>query len=44
MRSSQRITVTIPDVVLHSLIKRSGEEGRSVSNLVAFLVERSLTA
>jgi hypothetical protein len=38
-RSSQRITITLPDAIAHSLMQRSIHEGRSLSNLAAFLIE-----
>jgi hypothetical protein len=39
----QRISVTIAWHVLQSLQRRADEEGRSLSNLAAFELERSLT-
>lgn len=41
-RRTHRITVTIPDRVHRVLTERADSEGRSVSNLTAFLIERSL--
>jgi hypothetical protein len=41
-RSSQRITITVPCSTLEALVKRSSLEGRSVSNLAAYLLESSL--
>lgn len=41
-RSSQRITVTLPYAIAHDLMQRSIHEGRSLSNLAAFLLEASL--
>lgn len=41
-RCSQRISITVPYSILQALILRSNEEGRSVSNLSAFLLEQSL--
>lgn len=41
---SYRITVTIPPSVYQRLRSRSLEEGRSTSNLAAFLLEASLLA
>jgi len=41
-RSPQRITITVPAMTLKKLLKRSLVEGRSVSNLSAFLLEQSL--
>jgi hypothetical protein len=40
--SPQRITITVPAMTLKKLIRRSAEEGRSLSNLAAFLLEQSL--
>lgn len=41
-RSSQRITITLPYAIAQGLIQRSIHEGRSLSNLAAFLLEASL--
>jgi hypothetical protein len=41
-RSPKRLTITIPYTVFGSLEKRSTEEGRSLSNLAAYLLEQSL--
>jgi hypothetical protein len=38
----RRITTTVPEKLHALLIERSDQEGRSVSNLVAFLLERAL--
>jgi hypothetical protein len=40
--SPQRITITVPSMTLKKLLKRSLVEGRSLSNLAAFLLEQSL--
>jgi hypothetical protein len=40
--SPQRITITVPAMTLKKLLKRSLVEGRSLSNLAAFLLEQSL--
>lgn len=37
-----RITITVPAMTLKKLLKRSLVEGRSLSNLAAFLLEQSL--
>eukprot|EP01036_Dinobryon_divergens_P041751 gene41751-55377_t len=37
-----RITTTVPAMTLRKLLKRSISEGRSVSNLTAYLLEQSL--
>ena len=39
----QRITVTIPSKLHQDLVDRSDREGRSLSNLVAFLLEVALS-
>lgn len=40
--SPQRITITVPPMTLKKLLKRSLVEGRSLSNLAAFLLEQKL--
>ena len=42
-RHSERLTITLPWAVLHQLQQRALTDGRSVSNLAAYLIERSLT-
>lgn len=42
-RSSQRVTITLPHSTFSALIERSNEEGRSLSNLAAYLLEFSLS-
>ncbi len=41
-RSPKRLTITIPYTVFAALEKRSAEEGRSLSNLAAYLLEQAL--
>jgi hypothetical protein len=41
-RHPRRITITMPHHVASSLQRRSDEEGRSLSNLAAYLLECSL--
>jgi hypothetical protein len=41
-RSSQRLTITVAQSTLEALIARSSVEGRSVSNLAAYLIESAL--
>lgn len=41
-RSSQRLTITLSQSTLEALIHRSSLEGRSVSNLAAYLLESSM--
>jgi hypothetical protein len=43
-RSSKRVTITIPFRVFTSIVERSSEEGRSISNLMAYLLERAIDA
>jgi hypothetical protein len=40
--SPQRITITVPAMTLKKLLNRSLVEGRSLSNLAAYLLEQSL--
>jgi hypothetical protein len=40
--SPQRITITVPAMTLKKLLKRSLVEGRSLSNLAAFLLAQTL--
>lgn len=41
-RSPKRLSITIPYTVFGLLKQRSAKEGRSLSNLAAFLLEESL--
>ena len=41
-RTSQRLTITVAQATLEALIHRSSSEGRSISNLAAYLLEASL--
>jgi hypothetical protein len=41
-RTSRRVSVTLSYVAYSRLLKRSDEEGRSLSNLSAFLLESAL--
>lgn len=41
-RSSRRLTITVAHSIFEKLVERSIHEGRSVSNLAAFLIESSL--
>ncbi len=43
-RTPKRITITVPFNTFQALERRSTEEGRSISNLAAYLLERGLTA
>jgi hypothetical protein len=40
--TTQRLTVVLSGVVFSRVEERSQKEGRSMSNLVAYLVERAL--
>jgi hypothetical protein len=40
-RSTQRITISVPDRLLRLLQKRADLDGRSLSNLCAYLLESS---
>jgi len=42
-RSPKRLTITLPYASYQRLLARSDEEGRSLSNLAAFLLERALS-
>ena len=39
-RSPRRITITVPYQLYQRLVEQSNREGRSLSNLAAFLLER----
>jgi hypothetical protein len=41
-RSPKRITITIPHYTFQKIVHRSNEEGRSLSNLAAFILEQGL--
>ena len=41
-RSSKRLTITLPHNAFRLLEQRSTAEGRSLSNLAAYLIERAL--
>ena len=41
-RKPQRLTITVSWVVFERLIERSQREGRSISNLSSFILERGL--
>ena len=43
-RSPRRLSVTIPFTLHQQLLDRSDLEGRSVSNLAAYLLERGLNS
>lgn len=41
-RKPRRLTITVPHHVYEALDTRSNDEGRTMSNLAAFLLEASL--
>jgi hypothetical protein len=41
-RKPRRITITLPDSIYDQLLRRSDREGRSISNLAAFLLEYAI--
>jgi hypothetical protein len=41
-RAPQRISITLPQHVFEALVDRSADEGRSLSNLSAYLLECAL--
>lgn len=41
-KSPKRITITIPHSTFEAIIQRSNEEGRSLSNLAAFILEQGI--
>ena len=41
-RTPRRITITLPLNTFNNLLQRCDEEGRSLSNLAAYLLETSL--
>jgi hypothetical protein len=41
-RSPKRISITIPYATFQKIVERSNEEGRSLSNLAAFVLEQGL--
>ncbi|MFM7268631.1 MAG: ribbon-helix-helix domain-containing protein [Cyanobium sp.] len=43
-RAPRRITITVPYLAHQRLLRRSEREGRSLSNLMAFLLESALAA
>ena len=43
-RKPQRLTITVPAATFELLADRAALEGRSLSNLAAYLLETALTA
>ena len=42
-RSSKRLTVTLPQSTYDQLVARSNDQGRSISNLSSYLLERAMS-
>jgi hypothetical protein len=43
LRTPKRLSVTLPQTTYENLVQKSSWEGRSISNLAAFLLESALT-
>ena len=41
-RAPKRLSVTLPHATYEQLVQKSGWEGRSISNLAAFLLENAI--
>lgn len=41
LKSPRRITITIPNITFEHLLRCSDDQGRSLSNLAAYLLERA---
>jgi len=41
-RSSQRVTITLPYSVYQRVVSLADDQGRSTSNLMAYLLERGI--
>jgi len=42
VRSPKRLTITLPYSTFERIVSRSNQEGRSLSNLAAYLLERGV--
>ena len=42
LRKPRRITITIPEIIYCQLLEFSNSQGRSISNLAAYLLEHSV--
>ena len=42
-RSPRRVTITVPYALYSELLARSDQQGRSLSNLAAFLIEAAIS-
>jgi hypothetical protein len=43
-RSPRRVTITVPYALYSELLARSDQQGRSLSNLAAFLIEAAISS
>jgi len=43
-RSPRRVTITVPYALYSELLARSDQQGRSLSNLTAFLIEAAISS
>jgi hypothetical protein len=43
-RSPRRVTITVPYALYSELLARSDQQGRSLSNLAAFLIESAISS
>ena len=43
-RSPRRVTITVPYALYSELLARSDQQGRSLSNLAAFLIEGAISS
>jgi hypothetical protein len=43
-RSPRRVTITVPYALYSELLVRSDQQGRSLSNLAAFLIEGAISS
>lgn len=41
-RSSQRVTITLPFSVYQQIVSLADDQGRSTSNLMAYMLERGI--
>jgi len=42
-RKPRRLSITVPDLTYRMIVECSREQGRSISNLAAFLLEKAIT-
>ena len=43
-RKPRRVSITLPEPIYRELLERSNEQGRSISNLAAFLLEQAIAS